>query len=354
MVISLVIIFITSLLLSFFEERLNERDKLSLYCLIGFALILTAGLREPGSTPDSEGYEMMLNGITNEILEEATEPSFSLICSILNSLSLGANALFLTYAFISVPIHLFAFWKLSEKRFLILTIYISYYFMMHEMVQIRAGVAAGLFLLAIYYYVEQKKKSALGCILIGIFFHYSATAGLVLFLLKDKLPQWQKITLYLLIPIGLIAYFTQLDLSTLIPEELGGEKLVLYRKLKDQGIEEELSGWPLERNILIWMNIILFYASIFYSEFLVKHCKYVLIAIKIQAVGFCFLFFMHGVSSVLGNRMNDFFSIANIILWTACVYAFHPRHIGLIINNLISSLRFVTSMLGYALSLLYM
>jgi hypothetical protein len=33
--------------------------------------------------------------------------------------------------------------------------------MMHEMVQIRAGVAAGLFLWAIYYYVEKRKLLAL-------------------------------------------------------------------------------------------------------------------------------------------------------------------------------------------------
>lgn len=354
MVISLVIIFITSLLLSFFEERLNERDKLSLYCLIGFALILTAGLREPGSTPDSEGYEMMLNGITNEILEEATEPSFSLICSILNSLSLGANALFLTYAFISVPIHLFAFWKLSEKRFLILTIYISYYFMMHEMVQIRAGVAAGLFLLAIYYYVEQKKKSALGCILIGIFFHYSATLGLLLFLMKNKISVWQTYVLYLIVPIGLIAYFINFDISYLVPEELGGPKLVAYRNLKDMGIEEVQSGIRFEGNPIIWINIILYYASIYYKEFLTKYCKYVPIAIKVQAFAFCCLFFIKGFSMVVGNRFNDYFSISSIILWTASVYAFQPQIISKIINNTISTARFVASILIYALSLLSM
>ena len=93
MVISLVLIFIASLTLSFFEERLNERDKIILYSLIGFAMIFTAGLREPGSTPDSEGYEMMLQGNTNEVLEEATEPTFIFICSIVNSLSCSADEL---------------------------------------------------------------------------------------------------------------------------------------------------------------------------------------------------------------------------------------------------------------------
>ena len=226
--------------------------------------------------------------------------------------------------------------------------------MMHEMVQIRAGVAAGLFLWAIYNYVEKRKMFALGCILLGIFFHYSAAAGLVLFLMRDKLPKWQKIVLLLLIPIGLAVYFTGIDFSLLVPEEWGGDKVAIYRKLKDKGLEEELAGWPLKRHALIWLNFVLYTACIYYSELLTKHCKYVPIAIKVVAVGFCFLFFANGVSAVVANRMNDYFSIATIILWSASAYAFYPRIAGVIINNIVSCGRFVMSILAYALSLLFM
>jgi hypothetical protein len=57
------------------------------------------------------------------------------------------------------------------------------------------------------------------------------------------------------------------------------------------------------------------------------------------------------VSAVLGNRMNDFFSIASIILWSASVYAFYPRIVGIAISNFISSFRFVASVVMYALAL---
>ena len=69
--------------------------------------------------------------------------------------------------------------------------------------------------------------------------------------MSDKLPQWQKVILYLIIPIGLVAYIAELDLSLLVPEEFGGGKLATYRQLKDKGIEDELAGWPLRNNILI-------------------------------------------------------------------------------------------------------
>ena len=354
MVPSLVLLFISCLFLSFFEERLRQRDKIIFYVLIGVCMIFIAGLRAVGSTPDTESYEKMYYGNMPDILAKATEPTFTAISSILNSMSLGVNSLFFVYAIISVPIHLGAFWKLSKMPLLTLTIYVSYYFMMHEMVQIRAGVAAGLFLWAIYYYVERRKALALLFILLGTTFHYSAAAGLVIFFLRDKFPLWQKILLYAIVPIGLVVYFTRIDISRIIPDDMLGTKILLYRDLRDRGIEDEHAGWPLEINILIWMNFILYYASIFYSEHLMKHCKYVNVAIKLQAVGFIFLLFFNGMSKVLGNRMNDYFSVVTIILWTASVYAFYPRFFSKIISNIISSFRFVTSMIAYALSLLWM
>ena len=51
--------------------------------------------------------------------------------------------------------------------------------------------------------------------------------------------------------------------------------------------------------------------------------------------------------------MNDFFSIASIILWSASIYAFYPRIVGIAISNFISTFRFVSSVIAYALALLF-
>lgn len=354
MVIALVLLFVMASSLSFIEDRISERDKRILYVILGIAMVLIAGLREVGSTPDSEDYELMFYGKTNKVLEAATEPSFAIISSFLNSLSLGVNALFITYALISVSIHLPAFWKISKYPFLTLTVYISYYYMMHDMVQIRCSIAAALFLWAIYFYAEEKKKHALACVLVGIFFHYSATVGLLLFLTKHRISGWMTYVLYLIVPLGLVAYFADFDISYLVPDEFGGAKLAVYRDLKDQGIEEQQAGIRFEGNPVIWMNIILYYACIYYKDYLTKYCKYVPVAIQVQALAFACLFFIKGFSMVVGNRLNDYFSVASIILWTASVYAFYPRLIGKIINNTVSAARFVASMLIYALSLIEM
>ena len=354
MVVSLVLLFITCFSLSFVEDRLGDREKKILYVLFGIAMIMIAGTREVGSTPDSETYEDMFYSGEDSISMLLTEPSFGIITNILQSMSLGINALFFVYAILAVPIQLSALWRFSKIPLLMLTVYLSYYYMIHDMVQIRCAVASGLFLWAIYFYVERKPVLTLLFILIGIFFHFSAAAGLIIFFLGNGFPRWQRYLLYAIVPVGLVVYVTHIDIFSLVPDELGGLKLMKYRTMREKGIEDELAGWKLSSNLLIWMNIVLYYACIYYHDYLVKHFKYTSVAIKLQGVGFIFLFFVNALSMVVGNRMCDYFSIASVLLWTASVYAFTPIIIGKIINNAISAVRFVASVLAYGLALMFM
>ena len=285
--------------LSLIEERLRDRDKKVLYVLVGVMMILIAGLREPGSTPDSETYEEMYNGTYNEVLQDITEPSFTFISFVLNSMSLGVNALFLTY-----------------------------------------------------FYNQRKKLYTFYCILAGILFHYSAATGFVIFLLDFKIRRWEKIAMYLLIPVGIVAY-SHLDISSFIPESIGGEKLIAYRKLKDMGLDEEQGGYPLKYHLVIWLNFVVFYAALFYEKYLSEKSNYMVLAIKVQAVGFCCLFFLNGVTMILSSRLNSYFSVASILLWTSATYLFAPLQVGKIINSVINFIRFITSMLFFALSLYF-
>ena len=354
MVISLILLFLTCMFLSFFEESIHQRDNKIIYIILGIAMVLIAGLRELGSTPDMDTYESMFYAKRNNLMMLLREPSFSLITDILQSMSIGVTGLFLTYALIAVPIQLSALWKLSKMPLLTLTIYISYYYMIHDMVQIRCAVASGLFLWAIYFYANQKKLYTLLCILMGTYFHYSAIAGLAIFFLGNGFPKWQRYVLCAIVPIGMVVYFSHFDILSFIPSEWGGTKLMSYRTMREKGLEDELAGWKLQSNLLIWMNIVLYYACIYYHDHLAKHFKYTTIAIKLQGVGFCFLFFVDALSQVVSNRMNDYFSVASVLLWTASVYAFTPLLVGKIVSNTISTFRFVASVLFYGLALLFM
>ena len=356
MILALVVVFLIALSLSFIEERLSVTDKLIAYLLMGIALIFIAGTRGIYDTPDSWEYEDMYYAAgSGSILELANEPTFRYISITLRGMGFGINALFFVYASISVPLHLASFWKLSRLPILTMVVYLSYYYQMHDLVQIRSSIASSLFLFAFYFYANKRKLYALLFILAGTLFHYSAAAGLLLFLFNDKeWNAWQRWAAYLMVPIGIVFYYSSIDISYLVPEGLGGDKLEAYRKLRDMGLEDEQAGWALKGNLVIWMNVCLFYCAIIFRNTLQTACKYSFLAIKVLGLAFVCLFFLHNVSAVLASRLCDYFEVTSIILWTAAVYAFYPVIAGKVIINTVSSIRFVLSMLFYAMAQLTM
>ena len=351
MLISLILLFLACMTLSFYEERLLQRDKVIIYMLLGTVMILIAGLREIG-LPDTEAYETMYYSGSKSITEKLVEPSFIFIRNILQSFHLGINALFLVYAFISIPLRLTAIWKISNFPLLTLSLYISYYYQMHDVIQIRCAVASALFLLALYYRLEHKNYYSLLCILCGWIFHFSAIVGLVIFILDNKpLKSWQSTLLYLIIPIGIIFSIGAFDITQFIPAELGGDKLQVYRELKDKGIEGDLEGIPFYMNPAILMNICLFYGCIFFHQILSECNKYFPICLKIMGVAFFCKFSLENLSSVLASRLFEYFDVISIFLWTMVVCVFYPRVVGKVIVNFASTIRFILSALIFVLGL---
>lgn len=348
MFISLVLLFITCLSLAFLEERLVDKDKKLLYAIMGVVMILIAGLRIPGATPDSDVYESMYYSKATLLVE----PSFTLLSDLFLSMSLGVNALFITYAAISVPLRLNAISKLSSFPLLTLSIYISHYYMLHDVVEMRCAVASALFLLAVYYKLERRIAYSLLCILMGTLFHYSALVGLVIFAISNKpLKTWHYYALHFIIPIGIVFYFFDFDISQYVPAEIGGEKLQRYRELKENGMEGNMEGIPFFRDPAIMLNLILYYGCLFYHELLTDKYKYFPIFIKLLGLAFICKFTLGSLSSVVASRLFEYFDIVSIFLWTAAVYAFNPLDIGKYIISTASTIRFFFSSLIYVLGL---
>lgn len=335
------------------EERMKRKDVLLIFCLIGLIMIIIAGSRAPEDTPDSDNYEYSYNSITSlqsgDLLQE---PSFIYISYFLNSFGFGVNALFFTYAFMSIPIRLTAIWKMSKLPLLTLGIYISFYYQLHDLVQIRCAVASALFLLAVYYRIEKRNMLTLLCILIGTIFHYSALAGLVIFLFNNKeINIWWYAILYLVVPLGMIIYLSGFDISYLLPEQLGGDRLEAYRAMKEWGKEGDLEGVTVYKNPMILTNMFLYYLCIWYNKVLSEYCKYIPLLLKIMAVAFFCRLMLDNISSVLASRLFEYFDVVSIFLWTAVIYSFYPIYIGKVFTHTVSSARLFYSMLIYTLQL---
>lgn len=348
MFISLVLLYIICLSLAFVEERLVDMDKRLLYAFMGVVMILIAGLREPGATPDSDVYEAMYYSKATLLVE----PSFTFLSDFYLSMSFGVNALFITYAAISVPLRLNAIWKLSSLPILTLSICISHYYLLHDVVQMRCAVASALFLLAVYYKLERKITYSLLCIFLGVFFHYSAIVGLIIYAIDNKpLKSRHYYILHLIIPIGIAFYFSGMDISQFVPAEIGGEKLQKYREMKEKGLEGDLEGIPFFQDPAIILNILLYYGCLFYHKLLTDKYKYTPIFLKIMGIAFICKLTLGSLSSVLASRLFEYFDIVSIFLWTATVYAFNPVSIGKYIVSFASTIRFLISSLFYVLGL---
>ena len=125
-----------------------------------------------------------------------------------------------------VGLKLLAIRKTTEFTFLSLAIYISFYFCIHEMTQIRTGILSGMFLLSIPLIAEGKRKWALLMILAGACFHVSGLALIPLLLLNNKeLKGKRRIFWCSIIPIGYAIYFIGVGVMMMLDIPFIGAKL---------------------------------------------------------------------------------------------------------------------------------
>ena len=148
--------------------------RLKIYVLFGIGLILVAIFKDGSNMPD---YQEFIDNIEGNIVADINikEPAFFAIKWLADfcpdyRVLIG---LFL-YAIFGVTLKLIAIKQLTEFWFIALAVFISHYYMLHDLIQIRAGVASAFLLLCIKPLYERNGKRFLLWTLIAFLFHYSA------------------------------------------------------------------------------------------------------------------------------------------------------------------------------------
>lgn len=218
-----------------FSLRINKKT-LVLFT-VALLLIFIAGFRPIGLDRDSPTYVSLLNIPFSQANFLDKEPTFWMLVEINRVLfSSNERTFFLIFAIIGVSLKILAINRLSSMPFLSLWAYICLYFILHEMTQIRAGIAAGIFLLSIPDICNRNLKKFIIKVLFASLFHYSAIVMLSLYFLNLR-----KISIiYFFLPvIGLfLAYFglskiLLLNFTDFLPEFLSYK----YRKIYFLGQE---------------------------------------------------------------------------------------------------------------------
>lgn len=319
----ILIVFGIVVFLCFLEESL-EKYKTYVYIAICMILILYAGFREVGLDRDSESYEYLFYSSDNPLAILFVEPSFLLISSIASRMGNDVHGLFLIYAMLGVSLKFIAIRRLSPVLFLPIAIYISDFYVLHDMTQIRAGVASAIFLMSLKPLHEGRKRRAALYMAAGIFFHYSSLIlfPLLLFGNKDLTFKW-KIALAAIPVIGIGMYIANFDILLSLPIPYIQEKLESYRKLSDFGYYDRSSIMP----PFMFIKICMFYYCLWFCDTIKQFLPSVNIILKIMGMSIIAYYALSYVT-ILGQRCSELYGIVEVLLYASAIYTIIPQYVG--------------------------
>lgn len=322
------------------------------FMFFGIVLILCSGLRPIGIDPDSHMYadfvRYFIGWSSIDFMDK--EPGFWLILCI-NNFIFGNNitSFFLFYATLSISFKLILFYRLSRYPLVTLFLYISTYYFLHDMTQIRIGLACVLILWSLEDILNRNKIGFISKIALATFFHYSAIVSILFYFFSGEGINKK---FYAILPIlGLVIYIVSNtglgDIQSLLvylPSFLEG-KGTTYIDLQSQGVYRE--------NNLIIMNVGGVISFCFLLLLLWKGdltVKLNIILLKVLS----FQLFIGLILSFNSEISNRFYTLIGFItvplLFPAVIDCFKPRWFGYLLVMLYAARQFYSSIVGVFLS----
>ncbi|MEO6732479.1 MAG: EpsG family protein [Ferruginibacter sp.] len=312
------ILFVFFLAISFFAfkiDGLHSRYKKILFLFFGAILMIYVAFRDGESVRDYKLYTTFFNNP-----ETFIEPSFTFIAFIIKKYLYGdVILLFIIYAILGVGIKLKAITQLTPLFFLSLLVYLSNFLILHEMTQIRVGIASGILLLCIKPVYERKLTTFLLLCTVAVFFHYSALILFPLWFINGHKRRY--LLLILAMPVGLVIYFLNINLILNIPIPFLQDKIAIYQDWQKLGIKglEKINVF----NVLFLLRCGVYYLLLYKYQLLIKSSKYAIILLKIYALSL-FALLVFSVMPVVAFRISELLGIVEIILLPMVYYLFKP------------------------------
>lgn len=338
LVASVCVLFALFSLLIFIEDGIPTNYRKVIYWSACAILIILAGTRKVGLDPDSIEYEKsFLHPFSDNVFEQV-EFTYVFIAQTFNYFTHDVHALFLVYALLGVTLKFIAFRRYGDSWLLMVFMYISFYYELHETCQIRAGVLSACMLLAVPYIADNQRWKAFLWIAVGTCFHLSGVILLPLLFLGSKpLGKTWKIALALSVPISyaIAGFNIALDFASEIPY-IGG-KLAFYTDIEEKG-KIVLSSLNLF-GALHLLLVFLFYYLLFFADAITEKCRYFPLMLKILAVAL-FSYALFSFIPVMGERMGSMYRTIMIVLIPTIVYTLRPKWCGVLFLVLIAFIFF--------------
>ncbi|MFW5793781.1 MAG: EpsG family protein [Bacteroidota bacterium] len=293
----------------FFETNYISYQKVG-FIILSFILILLTGLRKVGVGVDDLNYQLLYETSRGGKLRK--DPAFFLLANILPSIHL----LFLTFAVISVLLKTSFLYKHTKYLGLALLLYFSSHYFLHDFVQIRAAVASGLLLWALYSAGEKKYLTFTAITALAIAFHLSAIIFIPLLFL------YRKNTRFIYIILGItslsIGIFHPPDVNalTVFFPEIIAKRLTLF--FNEQGETANLLN-----PIALLQYIIAVLIFIFWDK-IMCHSRYAVYLVKSYLVGIFSFMLLYNIPGI-GFRLYELLIISQIPLLDIMITKLKPR-----------------------------
>lgn len=330
--------------LTIYAPKLSVKGEKELLCFLTFILATFIVLRSPLSNCDIEVYQMLYNDapslsvLTNNFQKYnetiRTEFSYSLFCTLLKNI--GTNdyvnlyILITTYALLGLTFKIKGISKLTDLTFLSFFIYFCNFFMLQELIQMRAGVAIGLILISIVYLQKGEYYKYFIILLIAGFFHTSAYLTIILPFLKKFKADFKYWTIIFFICIMVNALqFDIIQIIDFVPFDYYQFKLKSYIELQEQD-NFSINYW----NIPFLIQNLIIILVFAYQKKLETTNQYVNILLNMACLSSCcFLFF--GQIPGFAFRISEIFNSSLIILIPLLTKVIKPKAIAEIIVYII-------------------
>jgi hypothetical protein len=317
----LIFFLIVLLALGFYCKIIIRKEfLLAITCL----LVLIAAFRAPNVDKDYTTYinsfslvGSPLDYFINYSQWNYLEPFYYLIPSVVKSMNVYYydTILFFIFSSIGVSIKIFSVSKLSKNLSLALITYFSFYFFLHEMTQMRAGIASGGLLICTYCYYEKKLIPFFVVLIFSMCFQYTGILILLLLLLDKKRFNASFNILLLMLSFVFILFKINVINEFFFRFNLPfTDKLLLTLKTLTQ-----------KENGLNPFNVVYLISILLQMWLFVNHKKissatpYGILLLKIQLIGFIFFGIFSNVA-VVAFRLYEFFGVVSIITSTYLTY----------------------------------
>lgn len=297
-------------LLSRFVQRLFSKRAAFWAAVLVVATI--AATQSPDTNKDRQTYNFLIDAI-QDYDQISMEPGFYLLVRLLGSMLEGENlyaAFYFLVAAVSIAIKLRLFETYGGSMFGCLLAFLSYFFLLQDITQIRTGLAIALLYLSWFSYADGRTRNFWLFGFLATMFHVSCVLFMVAPVFR-ALKNWRQcamagLAVVSIAAVGWVAGSPVLGAIDLIGRSIGIEKIVTYLELLDEGVLSEITPLRLIPHTLLLLS----------TAFLWRRWrKDTLLSLltRINFVGICAFVLLSPIPAI-AYRVSDLFLFSGIFM----------------------------------------